>query len=159
MEIRPRKINLNDYELVASKEELKGFAGIIITPSRTPDGYQPMDLYYRKDFEGPRCLKDVDGMEWFEDAHISKSGTDIDYAKRVEWWFNGARSNPEFKEKVNHTFNKYEYDVITEWERACAWLKGRAFSGRKTNIKKFVWSWLSKGFASHCSRKKIKNYC
>ena len=148
-----RKIDLNKFELVSSEDEiLEGQTGIIILPLRLKDGTQPPALHFRKGLPKQTQVKDVTDVCWTQDTHISKDGTDHEYARRVDWWFDEAMKDEEYKETINETYNRNGYQLKVAWEKARNWLKSRVPSARKTNIHKFVWTWLNKGMLQQLGR-------
>jgi hypothetical protein len=142
--MKPKKINLNDYERVQTIGELDGYSSIIIIPYMMDDGTQPAALFLRRG-EKKNEIYDVDDIVWDKDVVISKRGTVEEYAKRVDWWYSNAANDPEYRAMINENFSKNQYDVKMAWGKAIAWLKRQTPSARKTHLHKFMWEWLSKG--------------
>jgi len=150
--MKPKVIDLNKYEIVNSEEELEGYTGIIITPLRMVDGTQPPKLHFRKGKPKVHEIDDVDSTVWFKDIHISNKGEDHEYAHRVDWWFDNALKDEDYRQIINETFNRNGYELKMAWEKARNWLKGQTPSARKTHLHKFVWNWLTKGMSMQLGR-------
>ena len=108
--MKPKKIDLNQYELVDSEDDLEGYTGIILIPKRLRDGSQPPSLFFRKE-SGIIHIVDVDNAVWFKDCRISQAGSQMDYIKRIDWWFENALKDEEYKQILvamyKHAVDKY----------------------------------------------------
>lgn len=142
------KINLNEYEKVETREELEDHTGIVLILPNIPD----KELYYRKPIKVVE-FKDLSEVEWFKDMRISKEGTEAEYASRVDWWFDHAIEDSDYRTILNQTFNRNGYDIKGEWERARNWLKGQTPAARKTYLAKYVWNYMVKGMNSWLYKK------
>jgi len=140
---RPKHINLNQWEKVKTFEDLDGYQALIITPSKMSDGTQLPELYFRKGISRFNEIKDISSTNWTKDIRISKEGGDNEYSLRVDWWFENALNNKEYREIINTAFNKNNFDVKKHWNMAQNYLKKFNYSARKTYIHKYVWNWLS----------------
>jgi hypothetical protein len=149
--MKPKKIDLNKWELVYNIEDLDGYQGLIIIPKRLVDGRQLPDMYFRKD-QIVSLIENTTNIIWYKDCFISNKGTDFEYSKLVDWWFDSALKDEEYKTIINDTFNRNGFDVKISWEKAKNWLKTCVPSERKTHIHKFIWNWLSKGMTWQLNR-------
>jgi hypothetical protein len=149
---KPIKINLNNWEVVENENAIEGYSGMIITPKKLVNGIQPADLYFRRGELKVPEIEDVTTAMWFKDCHISNKGSEIEYANRVDWWFDSAISDQQYKTIINDTFNRHGFDIKMSWEKAKVWLKQQNGSSRKTFIHKFIWNWLSKGMQWQLTR-------
>lgn len=136
-----QKYDLNDYEIVGSKEDLTGFKGLIIVPRRLEDGTQPPELFFRKPLNVV-YLKDIDNIKWHKNIQISKQGSDKEYGQLVDWWFEQARNDVDYKEMIKDNYHRFGFNVPESTEKAIIHLKTK---DRKTAIHKFFIKWLTKG--------------
>jgi len=144
-----KSINMNDYEVVASKKDLEGYQSLIIIPYMMDDGSQPDALFLRKG-EKQILVADLDEDEFTKDTAITKVGEDTEYAVRVDRWFELAMKNEEFRSLVNTHFDKNNFDIRRSLEAAKVWLKKQSLSTRKTHLWKFLWkNWLPIGMQRH----------
>lgn len=150
--MKPKKIDLNQYVRVIQKDELDGYQGLVIIPTKLIDGTQLPELYFRKGEPKHEEISDVDNAMWNKEVRISNKGNDFEYAHRVDWWFENALENSEYKTMLNNTFNKHGFDVRMSWEKAITWLKQQVPSARKTYLNKFIWNWLMKGLRWQINR-------
>jgi len=142
---RVKRLNLNDYELVDTPKDFEGYNGcVIIIPKRLKDGSQPPEMYWRK--TGQYLISDIDNETWTKNCKISTSGSHEEYARKVDWWVDNAFNDPEYKEIINNTFGKYNFNIRMSLDKSIAWLKGRTPSQRKSHLHKFFWNWLLKGY-------------
>jgi hypothetical protein len=116
------------------------------------DGTQPPVLFFRRGEKEPEHVIDTSTTEWNKDVIINKFGTIEEYSQRVDWWFDEAIKNEEYRTIINEQFRKHNYDVRMAWEKAKVWLKKQTSSSRKTHIHKFLWSWFNKGLAMQLNR-------
>jgi hypothetical protein len=140
---KPKKINLNQWEKVDQLSDLDNYQSLIITPVKLIDGTQLPDLYFRKGIKKYNEVEDISLIEWFKDIRISKEGTDEEYSQRVDWWYNKALENDSYRELINSSFNKHNFDVKKAWNMSQNYLKKFNYSARKTYLHKYVWNWLS----------------
>ena len=148
-----KKIDLNKFELCNSEEDiLEGQSGLAITPLRLADGTQPRTLYFKKGVPKQVKIRDVENTVWYKDAHISSEGEDHEYAKRVDWWFDNAMKDQDYKDIINGTFDRNGFIVRESWEKARNWLKKKTPSARKTHIHRFVWNWMTDGMRMQLER-------
>lgn len=147
-----QKINLNDWEEVTG-DIPDDYNILCITPQKIGK-MQPDDLVYMSPPPDSNFVKDTKDAVWTDKAIISKVGTDVEYAERVDWWLNNARKDEEFSAFIRGTYGKNGFDVLSEWETMRVWLKGRNKAARKTHLKKFIIGWLNRNYAKHMSRKK-----
>jgi hypothetical protein len=163
--MKPRKIDLNRWVRVNSIEDTDGYQCMIIVPQRLIDGTQPPDLFFRKGEPSVPKIEDINSSVWYKDCQISNNGSNIDYNKRVDWWFESAENDEEYKEIINNTFNvkdehnpAYGFNVRNSWEKAKGWLKRIPLqSARKTYLHKFIWNWLT-GDINKYMRKQERGY-
>lgn len=151
---KPIRINLNDYEHVKTESDLKEHVGLIIIPQ---NNLPPM--YFRKPIKVIE-IEDVDNAVWFKDIRISKNGEQHEYAKRVEWWFNQALNDRDYKELINQMFNRNGYDVKKDWEKAKCFLIASDKTTRKTYIHQFINKWMTRGMNRQIeyNHRKTKGY-
>lgn len=147
------KINLNDFEQVKTREELEGHTSIIITPKKHGDK-QLDDIYFRKPITVIE-IDDVDNAVWYKDVRISREGTIEEYTKRVEWWYDNAIKDADYRAILNATYNKHGFDIKSAWEKSKYFLYGLTPAGRKTYLAQYVNKWMSKGIARHLQRKEM----
>ncbi len=146
------KIDLNKWDVVGSKDDLEGYSGLTITPKKLVNGIQPDDIFFRRGKQQVPEIENVEEAVWYKDCLISKNGSLEDYIKRIDWWFESALNDEDYKEIINNTFNRNGFDIKMSWEKAKNWLISRNQSSRKTYIHKFVWNWLSKGMTMQLNR-------
>lgn len=150
--MKAQTIDLNKWEKVSSEEDITGYKGLVIIPIKMPDGTKPPNLFFRQGDPRSDDIIDTDSVIWTKKSSISNKGSQEEYNKRVDWWFSNAENDIEYKGIINDTFNKYGFNVKMSWEKAKAWLKNCIPSDRKTNIHKYVWNWLTKGFQWQLNR-------
>lgn len=143
--MKPIKINLNKWVKVNDGDNIDGYQTMYITPQKLDNGTQLPDIVFRKDELIIPLLEDCSDVTWEKSIHISNRGTEEEYSKRVDWWFDSAIQDPEYRNNINESFNKNGFDVRMSWEKAKQWLKYCTPSKRKTNIHKFIWNWLNIG--------------
>jgi hypothetical protein len=146
------KIDLNKWEMVGSENDLENYQSLIITPRKFIDGTQPPVLYFRRGAGLKQLIEDTTQVNWSKNCEISNKGTPEEYSERVDWWFDNAIENDEYKTIINDTFNRNGFDVKMSWEKAKMWLKRCVPSKRKTYIHKFVWNWMSGGMTMLLNR-------
>lgn len=146
------KIDLNRWERVASEEDIENYRSLIIIPLKLIDGTQLPPLYFRQGKPLEPLIEDVEGVQWNKMIRISNLGDVTDYCKRVDWWFNNALADDEYKTILNDTFNKYGFNLKVSWDKAINWLKGCTPAQRKTYLHKFIWNWLNKGLTWQMNR-------
>lgn len=151
---KPKVIDLNKYERVNTPEELDGYQGLVIVPVKLGDGFQPPNIFFRKGIKKHNEIENTDGVEWFKDIRISKEGDDETYGQRVNWWFDQAILDDEYRKLINDNFNKHGFDIRKSWSMAQNYLKKFNYSARKTYLHKYVWNWLSNGLHQHLKFKK-----
>lgn len=151
---KPKVINLNDYEKVKSKDDLDGYIGLVIIPAKLENGIQLPSIFFRKGTLKHNEIKDVGSVEWFKDIRISKEGDDTEYASRVDWWYDHAISNDDYRKIINDSFNKHGFDVKKNFDMAINYLKKFNFSARKTYIHKYIWNWLTNSMHQYLKFKK-----
>jgi len=144
---KPRKINLNNWEPAESEDDLKGYNGLIIIPRKTEGGIQLPSIYFRQERNAVPEIIDTDSAMWFRHCRISLLGEPEEYSKRIEWWYNNAMHDDEYKTILNDTFNRNGFDLKMSWEKSKNHLNMLNDSERKTYIHKFVWNWLSRGMS------------
>jgi hypothetical protein len=99
-------------------------------------------------------VEDVSEIEWNKEIRISKDGDDDTYGSRVDWWFDQALLDDDYRKLINDNFNKHGFDIRKSWNMAQNYLKKFNFSSRKTYIHKYVWNWMSNGLHQHLKFKK-----
>jgi hypothetical protein len=139
------KIDLNDFDLIKSKDDLGESNGYLIFPVKYPDGTQPPPMIWARKGNTFITITDIDNAVWFKDCRISITGSDAEYAKRVDWWISSALADDEWKEIVNNTYNKHGFRVSDSLNKAIMWLKTRMPSARKSYLNKFLNNWFTKG--------------
>lgn len=142
---KPKKIDLNKWERVDNAEDLDGYQALIITPLKASNGIQLPDLMFRKGQQKHNEIEDVDSVEWNKEIRISKEGGDDVYAYRIDWWFNNASQDEQYRKFINDNFNKNGFDVKRSWNAAQNYLKKFNYSSRKTYLHKYVYNWLVTG--------------
>lgn len=153
---KPKVFDLNKWEKVKTEPELDGYQGLVIIPPRLENGTQLPSIYYRRGEVKSPEIEDVSTIEWFKDVRISKLGHGVEYAKRVDWWFDNALKDEEYRQIINDTFNRNGFDVKISWEKAKNDLKRYTPSDRKTYIHRFVWNWMIRGMKNYLSYKERK---
>lgn len=148
---KPKKIDLNKYTRVLSEEDLTGYHSIIIVPAKTSDGTQLPSLYFRGNQE-QNIISDITGVVWDKEARISILGTQEEYNDRVNWWFNEADKNSNYRDFVNQTYSRMGFHVRDSWEKGRIWLLSQEGNDRKSYIHKFIWNWMQKGYQWHMNR-------
>ena len=145
---KPRKIDLNNYVVVKSVDDLYNQQGLIIIPKRLDNGLQLPETYWRL-IDSPEyfMIEHVDDAIWYQDIRISIAGSDDDYIKRVQWWVDNAFLDEEYMHKVNATFCKYNYDIKLATQKAIE-NKFKRFrpEQRKSYLHKFFWNWWIDGY-------------
>jgi hypothetical protein len=154
--MKPKRLNLNKWTRVETEDATEGYDTLIITPQRYVDGTQPPELYFKRGEPLIPDITDTDNSVWYKDCHISKQGSELEYCKRVDWWFNNAENDEEYKEIINATFNHHSFNVKMSWDKAKIWLKRQLPDCRKTYIHKFVWNWMTKGIQMQLRREERK---
>lgn len=149
--MRPKKIDLNNFTKVNSIEECDGYNSLMIIPAKLSDGTQLPPLYFRGG-EHDLIIDITDELIWDKNSRISTAGTQEEYNKRVNWWFDNARNNDMYRELVIDTFNRLGFDVLLSWEKCKNWLKSCPDCDRKSYIHKFVFNWLKKGYTWQINR-------
>ena len=152
--MKPKKINLNQWEKVDTISDLDNYQSLIITPIKLSDGTQLPDIYFRKGIKKYDEVLDVNTTKWYQDIRISKDGNDDEYGKRVDWWFEQALDNEDYRSLLNTNFNKHGFDIKKSWDMAQNYLKRFNYSSRKTYIHKYVWNWMVRGLHQHMKFKK-----
>lgn len=146
------KIDLNDYELVQSQEDIEGHTGLIIIPVKTSETDVPTPRYFRKPITVIE-IEDVNSAVWYKDIRISKKGTDAEYAERVNWWYDNAIRDKEYTSILNQSYNRNDFPIKKEWEGSRMYLLRQMPSTRKTYIHQFVNKWMNRGMMMHLNRK------
>jgi len=145
---KPKKIDLNQYEVVSSEDDLIGHSGLILIPKKNKDGSQPQTFYFRKP-SGVVHIEDVDNSVWTKDCRISTAGSQMDYIKRVEWWFENALKDPEYREILismyKNAVDNYGFNMKYRIEQTKGWLQSLEGSARKTYINKALMSSMNRG--------------
>lgn len=147
---KPKKIDLNKYTNVKSEDELYGYHSVIIIPAKLSDGTQLPPLYFRGGEED--LIIDVTDAEWTKDCKLCTTGSQEEYNKRINWWFEQAMLNPDYRSFVNETFHRLGFNVKESWEKGRAWLMSQVGSKRKGYIHKFIWNWMKQGYQWHMRR-------
>lgn len=146
-----KTIDLNKFIKVVNEEECDGFNSIRIIPSKLSDGTQLPPMYFRGN-EMDLIYEITDDLVWSKNSHISISGEQEEYNKRIEWWFTNARKNDMYRELIIDTFNRLGFDVLLSWEKCKNWLKTCPECDRKSHIHRFVFNWLKKGYSWQINR-------
>ena len=131
--------------MVKTEEETDDFSGLIIIPKKSSDNTQLPPIYFKRI---PKYveLRDVDDIAWNKEVRINSSGTEEEYGHRVDWWFEHAISDVNFKKMINENFDKNGFNVKMSWEKAKTYLKTVPNEKRKTYLYKFINNWLLKGY-------------
>jgi hypothetical protein len=152
---KPKKIDLNQYELVDSEEELDGYTGIIVIPKKLHDGTQPPVLHFRKESNIIHIV-DTDNATWFKDCRISQAGSQMDYIKRIDWWFDNALADEEYRQILINMYktaaDKYGFDLKKRIDQSKGWLKSLNGTARKTYIHKSFIDSMNRG-VNFCMKK------
>lgn len=146
------KVDLNELELVKTKEEFGECGGFIIIPRRAEDGTTPPVMFWKKKDSPFMTITDTDTAMWFDGCRISITGSDAEYAKRVDWWVSNAMANDEWKQHINSIFNKKGFKVSDEFDKAIRYLKTCPMHQRKSFIDKFLKNWFTRGFGWYTNR-------
>jgi hypothetical protein len=152
--MKPKRINLNDYEQVKTEKDLEGYSAIIITPLKFADGMQAPDILFRRKAKY-KAISDTEGVIWDQNTVITTATTPLKYASLVDWWVESALADEEWKFKINNTFGKNGFDVKMSMDKAIKWLKTCKPSMRKSHLNKFFNIWFNKGFDRYLN---AKNY-
>lgn len=147
---RPKTIDLNKYTNVKSKDDLTGYHSVIIIPAKLSDGTQLPPLYFRGGEED--LIINTEDAVWSKNVKISTVGSQEDYNKRVNWWFDQAYANPDYRSFVNETFHRLGFNVKESWEKGRVWLMTQVGEKRKGYIHKFIWNWMKQGYQWHMRR-------
>lgn len=90
-------VDLNDYELV---DTLGEHDHLKLTLQRTNEDDDPIVVYYVKKNK-KNLLKDPEGAVWHRHIKIDMYGTQEEYNKLVDWWFDELMEDVELKEILN----------------------------------------------------------
>lgn len=135
--MKPKKINLNDFDVCAEED-----ADIVIIPKG--EGLTP--LYFQRTNGRYEYVEDTDNCIWFKNARISTSGTDEEYAARVDWYFDNL--NEEFLEELTKTVQPaidLNWDLELSLNKLRAKLKLLTGTARKSYIAKAIVQWIIGG--------------
>lgn len=141
---RPKRINLNDYEKVSSREEIRN-GGLILQPQ----GNFP-ELYWKRKQIGPVLISDTNDVEWNEEIRIETRGTKDQYQDRVSWWISESKQNMEWVNKIESQFKHHSFDPWKSIGKGCGWLWSRLPTQRKSYLKKFFMNKLMSDYNSYC---------
>lgn len=140
-----KKIDLNEFELIRSEDELGESNGYRIFPVKYADGTQPPPMLWKRKENNYVTIEDVDNVVWIKELRVSTKGSDTEYAKRVDWWIENALADDEWKTNINNTYNKHGFRIKESMDKAVAWLKTRTPSARKSHLHKFFQNWFLRG--------------
>lgn len=142
-----KKIDLNDFEPVASESKI-GRYGLIINPKELSDGTQLPPSHWKRILKH-NLIEDTENVKWTEMTRIAIHVSEQTYAELVDWWFKEAFNNVEWSRKVNMTYNTYGFDVDKEVQNMKKWLKSRIPSARKSYMDRYVRNRLAHTFKLH----------
>jgi len=150
-------LNLNNY--VPTTDQTK--ATLKIVPLAAEDGSQGPPLF----FIGKRSKRfmvtpeNMDDALWNKNVFLDDKLSPRDYMTVVDWWFDKAQEDEEYKEIIGATF-KHLNDLSVQINKAHRWLlttgahtvsgSGK-FNKRKKNIGKFLDHWLNKALDNQMS--------
>ena len=144
----PRILNLNNYVATTNPHE----ASLKIVMQELPDGSIPAPLY----FIGKRSKRyavNIDTLEsakWNPRIMIDIDGTPAEYKEIVDWWFNNAQDDSDYKQTLAESFESLK-DPVKHIKNAHHWLKTEAayfvngvgkYTKRKKEIGKYLENWL-----------------
>lgn len=140
---KKRFINLNRYNLVDTEEA----ADLIVVPLDNGRGETPINLYFaKKNQKAYKYIDDVDTAIWEQSARISTAGSQEEYNRRVDWWFDGMEE--QYKQQlvamVRGAVDK-GFDIGMSVGKARMWLKNANTSDRKTRLSQFITNWITTG--------------
>jgi len=146
----PKSINFNDYERVKEGEHT-----LKITLFKLGDGSTPPILYLKSKKAKPdTTIEDVrlGKKAWCSTVHIDGKCQPSDYIALVNWWFDSAHNDKEFREFVLLNFGDLK-DLNVQIDKCQNWLKTDAATSTDTmgswnkrvkDIKAFMTKWLRK---------------
>lgn len=138
-------LNLNNYTIADENEW-----DLQIIPKR--ESNTPVLKLYFKRTNFDDGVVDTEGVKWKKTIKISRRGTDEEYQARVDWWFDNAANDEEYKKELESSFvDILGNALIPTVKLTKAWLIRCPSYKRKNYINRFVYGWLSR----EC--RKVKN--
>lgn len=134
-------MNLNKYEVTKERSE----ADLIIYLFEVEGKEQrPLMLKHKtsKDFS---YLSNVTNAVWEQSVRISTEGTQEEYNKRVDWWFDGM--DDSYKSQIAAVAKNATdrgLDIKTSAMKCRMYLKNANKSKRKSFLSKFFTTWIER---------------